>query len=722
MRNHSAAQALSGVALVAVAGWLAFDAVSTGGPTRYLQAAFPLAAALALLGRRSGLLSTLLVWMIAVMAALVRAGSIALSAVEVMTVVLTAGAMLLAAVAFAAARRKSWLLAVPVALAVIVVATLSFGSIRNTLTPIDNLSVYVEMDDGTRLAVDYRLPRGFDGDPRPGIITFTRYHRASRLRFPFNLLFSTESGNTQRLLDAGYAVVVVDVRGAGASFGTRPKEFSEREIQDYPLIVDWVVSQSWSNGVVGAEGVSYGGTAAELLMLQDHPAVKAIAAQYSLFDAYDDAAFPGGLENVHITTAWGQMLRDLDRNEPPPGVGWLGRLAWGGVRPVDGPEGSRLLEAAIAQHRLNYDFSDGLEVVEFRDDRLAGRTIFDGSPAAYLPALRQNRTPLLLVSGWLDGAYQASAFKKLANSDNPDLDLVIGPWDHGPATTIDPCKYRPNARRGNRSSFTLPFFDYYLRGLANGYEQQPRIRYYMLCGGQWHASQSWPPSTAEYRLYLEDGMLGESVPLVADIREHAVNPGETSGPASRWASLVRVPGTGLPTGYDDREDRSERLANFTSLPLLQALEIAGHPRLQIQLESSEPDGALIIYLEDVAPDGSVRYVTEGSLRLGNRRVDSPPHYKDYSPVRSHLRRDFEPMPLGQAVPIEVGLLPVAYRFAAGHRIRLSIAGADADNFGEVAQKPPIYRVHWGPQKHTSFVLPMEASKPLVWHRPHQEYP
>ncbi|MEQ8802982.1 MAG: CocE/NonD family hydrolase C-terminal non-catalytic domain-containing protein, partial [Haliea sp.] len=83
---------------------------------------------------------------------------------------------------------------------------------------------------------------------------------------------------------------------------------------------------------------------------------------------------------------------------------------------------------------------------------------------------------------------------------------------------------------------------------------------------------------------------------------------------------------------------------------------------------------------------------------------------------------FEPMPLGQAVPIEVGLLPVAYRFAAGHRIRLSIAGADADNFGEVAQTPPIYRVHWGPQNHSSFVLPLEASKPVVWHRPDQEYP
>lgn len=721
-RNLPAARELLGIALMAMAGWLVFGAVTAGRPDRYFLAALVMTGALALLGRRAGLITTLLVVATAIAAALLRAGSMAVSLAEFGAIALAGATTVLAAAAFYAARRKSWPLAIPVALCVLIVSALAFGGIRNALPPVDNRSVYVEMDDGVRLATDYRLPRGYDGTPRPTIITFTRYHRSSRLRFPFNLVFSTESGNTRRLIHAGYAVVVVDVRGAGASFGTRPREFSQSEIQDSPRIVDWVISQPWSNGVVGAEGVSYGGTAAELLMLQGHPAVRAIASQYSLFDAYDDAAFPGGLENTHITTAWGQMLRALDLNQPPPGVPWLGRLAWAGVRPVDGPHGERLLEQAIEEHRRSYDFSAGLEDIEFRDDRLAGRDIFEGSPASYLSAWRQNRTPLLLISGWLDGAYQASAFKKLANSDNPDMYLVIGPWDHGPATSIDPCGYRPNARRGNRSSFTLPFYDHYLRGIPNTYEQHPRLRYYMLCGGEWHASQSWPPSAETHRLYLTGEGLFSTAPGNLGVREHAVDPSATSGPASRWASLVRVPGTGLATGYGDRAAQSAGLASFTSPALQQALELAGHPQLKLSLESSEPDGALIAYLEDVAPDGTVRYVTEGVLRLGSRAADPSPRYEDYGPVRSHLRADFEPMPIGEPVLIELGLLPVAYRFGAGHRIRLSLAGADADNFGALAEKTPVYRIHWGPERPSSLVLPLEKPDPTVWQRPEQEYP
>jgi len=720
--NLWATRKLLGIALMAMAGWLIFGAVQTGRPDHYLVAALLLTGALPLLGRRAGLVTSLLVVATAIAAAIARAGSMTVSMSELLAVAVATGTTLLTAVVFYAARRKGWLLAAPAALGVLVVATLAFGAIRNALPPVDDRSVYVEMDDGIRLATDYRLPRGYDGTPRPTIITFTRYYRSSRLRFPFNLVFSTESGNTRRLIEAGYAVVVVDVRGAGASFGTRPSEFSRREVEDYPRIVDWVISQPWSNGVVGAEGVSYGGTAAELLMLQRHPAVRAIAGQYSLFDTYDDAAFPGGLENTHITTAWGQMLRALDLNEPPPGVPWLGRLAWAGVRPVDGPDGERLLDRAIAQHRHSYDFSDRLETVEFRDDRLAGREIFGGSPASYGSAWQENRTPLLLISGWLDGAYQASAFKKLANSNNPDQYLIIGPWDHGPATSIDPCGYRPNARRGNRSSFTLPFYDHYLRGIPNGYEVQPPIRYYMLCGGEWHASQTWPPSAETRRLHLTGDGLIAAPATVPGAREHAVDRSETSGPASRWAALVRVPGTGLPTGYGDRADQSEKLLGFTSPPLQHALEIAGHPQLQLYLESSEADGALIAYIEDVAPDGTVHYVTEGVLRLGSRAIDPEPRYQDYGPVRSHLRADFQPMPAETPVRIELGLLPVAYRFSTGHRIRLSLAGADADNFGAVAETPPVYRIHWGPERPSFLVLPLEKSDPTLWHRPEQEYP
>ena len=54
----------------------------------------------------------------------------------------------------------------------------------------------------------------------------------------------------------GYALVAVDVRGTGASFGTRDSFRSPRERDDYARIAEWVVAQPWSDGRIGATGVS----------------------------------------------------------------------------------------------------------------------------------------------------------------------------------------------------------------------------------------------------------------------------------------------------------------------------------------------------------------------------------------------------------------------------------------------------------------------------------
>ena len=97
------------------------------------------------------------------------------------------------------------------------------------------------------------------------------------------------------------------------------------------------------------------------------------------------------------------------------------------------------------------------------------------------------------------------------------------------------------------------------------------------------------------------------------------------------------------------------------------------------------------YLEDVAPDGSSLLVTEGQLRANYHRRKSAP---DSLPVESRLRvkpalpwpgytqADFDPAPFagGKSVRLEFDLMPTAWLFRAGHRIRLSLAGADKDTF------------------------------------------
>ena len=62
-----------------------------------------------------------------------------------------------------------------------------------------------------------------------------------------------------------------------ASFGTRDSFRSPRERDDTSEIADWIVAQPWSNGAIGATGISYVGAAADFLATTGHPAVKAIA-------------------------------------------------------------------------------------------------------------------------------------------------------------------------------------------------------------------------------------------------------------------------------------------------------------------------------------------------------------------------------------------------------------------------------------------------------------
>ncbi|HEU4410677.1 MAG TPA: CocE/NonD family hydrolase [Polyangiaceae bacterium] len=82
----------------------------------------------------------------------------------------------------------------------------------------------------------------------------------------------------------GYAVLRVDERGTGASFGAWAHPFSAQSIADAGELVDWAVAQPWSNGRVGATGVSYLGTIAHLLAATGRPAVRAVSPKFMATD------------------------------------------------------------------------------------------------------------------------------------------------------------------------------------------------------------------------------------------------------------------------------------------------------------------------------------------------------------------------------------------------------------------------------------------------------
>jgi len=123
------------------------------------------------------------------------------------------------------------------------------------------------MPDGCRLAVDvYRPPES--PDRVPAILIFTPYYRRFALKTGAPPETEASPGLARwrdLFVPRGYALVVADVRGTGASFGTRDSFRSPRERDDYARIAEWVAAQPWSDGRIGATGISYVGAACDFL-------------------------------------------------------------------------------------------------------------------------------------------------------------------------------------------------------------------------------------------------------------------------------------------------------------------------------------------------------------------------------------------------------------------------------------------------------------------------
>jgi predicted acyl esterase len=114
------------------------------------------------------------------------------------------------------------------------------------------------------------------------------------------------------------------------------------------------------------------------------------------------------------------------------------------------------------------------------------------------------------------------------------------------------------------------------------------------------------------------------------------------------------------------------------------MELVGAPELCLVMRIDQPDGAVIAYLEDVAPDGRLTYLSEGELRLLHRKTSGEPCDPAPGTKRTFKRADGAPVLPGETMRVELPLLETAALIRAGHSLRLSLAGADKLNFADVS--------------------------------------
>lgn len=575
---------------------------------------------------------------------------------------------------------------------------------------------YLTMRDGVRLAVDVHLPANLrPGDRLPAIVVATRYWRKQDLRPGFKWLGAAVEKAMHFYVTHGYAVLNVDVRGTGASFGTRYHEWDPEEIQDGWDIAEWIVAQPWSNGRVGGYGTSYSGTTAELLTVPNHPAVKAVVPRFNEFDVYTDIGFPGGLYLRGFVEAWGRSNAALDSGRLPLyRLSGLERLVMTvgvrGVKPVDADQGRKLLAEAVRQHAANIQADTLSEGIVCRDDTMIanGRTIDDYSVHSYLDRIEASGAAIYGWGGWFDAYTADGVIRRFLSVSNPQV-AVVGPWNHGANQHASP--YNPHPLNVvEHWQEVLRFFDYYLKEQPTSIEAdvQARTLYYFTLGEeQWKQTSTWPPQgVTPQRWYLREDhtLLPEAPQDTAAVDTYTVDFEATTGKSNRWYTQQG----GGPVIYLDRAEADRRLLTYTSAPLEADMEITGHPIITLQIDSTADDGAFFVYLEDVTPEGTVHYLTEGLLRALHRKVSSDPApYTLSVPYHSYLRKNMQPLVPGEVTELTFELLPISVLIRKGHRIRVAIAGADKDLFPRIPETgTPTITLHHSRTRASCIDLPV----------------
>jgi len=548
-----------------------------------------------------------------------------------------------------------------------------------------NSSIYVPMPDGVELAVDVWLPESAsESSPAPAIVEFTRYWRATEMQPPIDNL----NESRRQTLAHGYAFVAVDVRGSGASFGTRGAEFSLAEARDMPHVIDWIAAQPWSNGKVVSMGTSYDGNTAEMAGLIRSSALVAAVPRFTDYDWYTSIVIPGGLKNAYITERWGDAVQMLDRNDSSLFGEHSGEISAEnpkiiGVKPVDDdPDRVRLAQAS-AVHFANKSLADNLGTLIYRDEYPSAHSLDeDGNLGVSIHNFRKefeaSATPMYHWGSWFDAGTAAGILARFQSFDAP-YRYIIGAWSHGAAHDANP--YKPvdapvDPSVDEQFERIFEFANNYMQ--ADAPPPKKELVYFTVGENVWKSTDVWPPRghSLQRRWLGDKGTLIPTAPTELDgSDQYAVNFSAGSGQSSRWSTQLG----GGDVIYPDRNEADKKLLTYTSPPLDEAIEITGTAVVALQLSSTHDDGAVIVYLEDVDEDGHVHMLTEGELRLRHRSTEGP-HDAVFGPQRTYTSEHGKPLVPGEVTEIEIALLPISVRIDQGHAIRIAIAGHDKDTF------------------------------------------
>ena len=493
--------------------------------------------------------------------------------------------------------------------------------------------------DGERLAATLYLPSG-DG-PFAALLEALPYRKDD----------VTESYRStyQRYVEAGFAVLRLDLRGTGSSTGIMTDEYPEVERTDLRSVIEWLAEQPWSTGRVGMFGTSYSGFNGLQMAVEGVPQLGAVVATYATDDRYtDDVHYAGG------------VLRAIDLIDYP-----LYMVAMNALPPVPAVFGDGWRD----EWRRRIDETPAW-LIEWLEHPLDGPTWRRGSVRLGPDGAGYERmdTPTMLIVGWADG-YRNNSFRVVEEYERNGLPwrLLAGPWVHKSPESARPA---PNV---DDDVEVIAFFDEHLRGgpgsgaapgqvyVREPVAAEPDLAFHP---GRWIDIDRWPLDGCRQIVLGSGDVRIDRLSVIGDVGVAA------------WNSC----GGGLPWGQplDQRADNARSIvydwpvAEMTDLPLDAPLDLLGNASVTLRVASDRAYGHVSVKLCDVAPDGSSTLITRGMIDLthvGCWPAD-PAGAVGGSPSL---------LTPGEWIDVEIGFEATTWRLVPGHTLRLAIAGTDWPN-------------------------------------------
>jgi predicted acyl esterase len=513
----------------------------------------------------------------------------------------------------------------------------------------------IPMEDGIVLRADIFRP--IDAGQYPVILSYGPYGKGLAFQEGFsggwdrlvaafpevaegtsNTYANFEVVDPEKWVPDGYICIRVDARGSGNSPGfLSPK--SIRETQDMYQCIEWAAVQSWSNGKVGLNGISYYATNQWYVASMQPPHLAAICVWEGAADYYRDNTHHGGILSQFMVTLYDWLVWRVQY-----GVGENGLKSKANGHWISGDVTLPLEE--LMANRINIEsslLSHPLDDVYYKDRSANWSKI---------------TVPFLSAANWGgQGLHPRGNFEGFmrANSSQKWLEAHgLSHWTHFYTNYGVELQKR--------------FFGHFLKGENTGWDKQAPVQLQVRHVDQFvqRAENEWPLQRTQWsKFYLNF----ETFTLDETPSANAVN-----------------------IAYDPMGDGVQ----FLSKPFDSETEITGPLAAKLFVASASNDADIFLVFALIDPEGK-EVTFQGSndphtpiglgwLRASHRKLD-----KDLTlPYRPyHTHDEIWPLTPGKAEELDIEIWPTCIVVPKGYRVALTIKGNDYHYDGPTIRIPGI---------------------------------